>query len=218
MRYSAVIFDMDGTILDTLEDLKNAINYALTKNGYSARTSDEIREFLGSGIRSLLLMAMPTGVSEEEIEKVQSTYAAYYKEHCSVFTKPYDGIIKMISELKDAGVKTAVVSNKADFAVKILSNQYFDGLFYFAIGENEKGGINKKPSPDMVNMILSDLNIQKKDAVFVGDSDVDIYTAKNSGIDCISVKWGFRSEEFLIEHGAKTIVGKPEEIKNIVLG
>lgn len=217
MKYSAVIFDMDGTILDTLEDLKNAVNYALNKNGYPKRTPDEIRAFLGNGIRSLLIEAMPVGTSDEEIQKVQNTFAAYYKEHCAEYTKAYDGVAELIAELKSAGIKTAVVSNKADFAVAPLCRKYFDGLFDMAIGEKEKEGIRKKPSPDMVNIILSALKIDKKDAVFIGDSDVDIATAENSGIDCISVSWGFRTEDFLTEHGAKIIVSRPEEIKSIVL-
>lgn len=217
MKYSVAIFDMDGTILDTLKDLTNAMNYALKENGYPERTIDEIRAFLGNGISGMLKNVLPEGTVFEESEKVRKSFQAYYTEHCSIYTKPYDGIPELVSSLRANGVKTAVVSNKLDSAVNRLSKQYFDELFDISIGEKESEGIKQKPAPDMVNIILSVLNVEKNDCVFIGDSEVDIETAKNSGIDCICVNWGFRTESFLKEHGAPVIVETPEELKSKIL-
>lgn len=213
--YKLAIFDMDGTILDTLEDLKDSVNYALCECGYPERTYDEVRSFVGNGIRKLIERAVPDGTSLENIDNVHNTFTEHYKLHCADKTKAYDGIKPLISELRRNGIKTAVVSNKADYGVQELCREYFDGLFDYAVGERER--IRRKPAPDSVNEALRVLGFDKSEAVYIGDSDVDFETAKNAELPCISVLWGFRDEDFLRKIGAKTFVSKPSEILDIIL-
>ncbi len=215
MRYKLAVFDMDGTILNTLEDLADSTNYALKANGLPERTIDEVRRFVGNGIRLLIERAVPADTDKELTDKVFDTFKEYYKTHCAVKTRPYDGIKDVLSGLKKAGCLTAVVSNKADFAVQDLCKDYFKDLFDFAIGERE--GIKKKPAPDSVFEVLSKLNVEKADAVYIGDSDVDFATSVNARMDVIMVGWGFRDEEFLREKGAKRIIKQPSEILDIIL-
>ena len=215
MRYKLAVFDMDGTILNTLEDLADSTNYALKANGLPERTIDEVRIFLGNGIRLLIERAVPTDTDKELTDKVFDTFKEYYKTHCAVKTRPYDGIKDVLLELRKAGCLTAVVSNKADFAVQDLCKDYFDNLFDFAIGERE--GIKKKPAPDSVFEVLSKLNDEKDNAVYIGDSDVDFATSVNAGMDVIMVGWGFRDAEFLREKGVKRIIKQPSEILDIIL-
>lgn len=215
MKYRLAIFDMDGTILDTLEDLKNATNYALRTNGLPERTLDEVRQFVGNGILLLIQRAVPDDTEDIMIQQVFQTFTAYYAEHCADATNPYDGILPLIQSLRTAGIKTAVVSNKADFAVQELVKTYFDGCFDAAVGE--RTGIQKKPAPDSVYEVISALHMEKSDAIYIGDSDVDLATAKNAGLPCIAVEWGFRTHDFLVEHGADILVTKPEEILDILL-
>lgn len=210
MKYNLVIFDMDGTILNTLEDLTDSVNHALSDSGYPERTITEIKSFVGNGIRKLIERAVPDGTGTEDADKVYNTFTDYYKLHCADKTKPYDGIPKLLKDLRNFGCKTAVVSNKADYAVQELCRQYFDNMFDKAVGDRK--GIQKKPAPDSVNEVLLKLDVKKEKAVYIGDSDVDIETALNAGIDCIIVDWGFRDREFLISKGAQTIVSSPEEI------
>lgn len=210
MSYKLAIFDMDGTILDTLEDLTDSTNAALIANGFPPRTIEEVRSFVGNGIHRLIELAVPTGSDEASIESVFQTFTPYYKTHCAIKTKPYDGILALLEKLRAAGVKTAVVSNKADFAVQDLCRDYFPGLFDFAVGE--KDGIRRKPSPDSVLHVLDTLHIEKKDAVYIGDSDVDLKTSQNAGMDVIMVGWGFREEAFLKELGAPFVVHSAEEV------
>ena len=215
MRYKLAVFDMDGTILNTLEDLADSTTYALKANGLPERTIDEVRRFVGNGIRLLIERAVPTDTDKELTDKVFDTFKEYYKTHCAVKTRPYDGIKDVLLELRKAGCLTAVVSNKADFAVQDLCKDYFDNLFDFAIGERE--GIKKKPAPDSVFEVLSKLNVEKDDAVYIGDSDVDFATSVNAGMDVIMVGWGFRDAEFLREKGVKRIIKQPSEILDIIL-
>lgn len=210
MKYELVIFDLDGTILDTLEDLKNSTNYALTKSFYEVRTMDEVRSFVGNGIGKLIERAVPENSSEEEVSKVLADFTEHYASHCADNTKPYDGIIEVITEIRNRGYKTAVVSNKADFAVQDLCNKYFPGLFDFVVGEREN--IKRKPAPDSVKEVLKELDVKRKKAIYVGDSEVDIMTAKNAHISGISVTWGFRERNMLQVWGAQLIVDKPVEI------
>lgn len=216
MRYKAAVFDMDGTILNTIEDLTDSTNYALSFNGLPERSLEEVRCFVGNGIRKLIERAVPEGTSAGVINKVFETFTDYYKGHSAIKTRPYEGINQAIVRLRAAGVKTAVVSNKADFGVQDLCRDYFPGMFDFALGE--KSGMAKKPAPDMVEEALRSLGIDKKDAVYIGDSDVDIMTAKNSGLDVIMVGWGFRDEEFILEHGAPFVIHSTEELVNMILG
>lgn len=210
MKYSAVVFDLDGTILDTLLDLKNATNAALTQCGYPERTLEEVRMFVGNGIRKLIERAVPKGTSAEDTDKVHRAFTEYYKAHCADNTRPYNGIPKLLYDLKAAGVKTAVVSNKADYAVGELCRDYFDGLFDFYVGERE--GIRKKPAPDSVLEALKNIGVSVEQAVYIGDSDVDIDTAKNSGLAFIGVSYGFRGRGFLEAHGAVDIADSVEDI------
>ena len=214
MKYKLIIFDMDGTILDTLEDLKNSMNHALRLHNMSERTLDEIRSFVGNGILKLIERAAIEGTSPEKIKAIHKDFMAYYEMHCTDFTKPYDGVNDLIQKLRERGYKTAVVSNKAHGAVLDLCDQYFPNLFDLAIGERPE--IDKKPAPDMVNLVLEQLQVSREKAVYIGDSDVDVATARNSNLDMIAVDWGFRTREFLVEQGATTIVSKPEEILELV--
>ena len=216
MRYKLAVFDMDGTILNTLEDLADSTNYALKANGLPERTIDEVRRFVGNGIRLLIERAVPADSEPELVDEVFETFKKYYKTHCAVKTRPYDGIKEVLVSLRKAGCLTAVVSNKADFAVQDLCKDYFDGHFDFAVGERE--GIKKKPAPDSVYEVLTKLKTKKEDAVYIGDSDVDFATSVNAGMDVIMVGWGFRDEEFLREKGAKRIIKQPSEILDIILG
>ena len=178
------------------------------------RTLDEIRSFVGNGIRKLIERAVMPETSAEQIDVIHKDFMKHYEIHCADFTRPYDGINDLIKELRNRGYKTAVVSNKADGAVQDLCVQYFPGLFDLAIGERPE--IAKKPAADMVNLALNKLNVSKEKAVYIGDSDVDVATARNSKLDMIAVDWGFRTREFLMEQRAETIVSKPEEILELV--
>lgn len=210
MKYDLVIFDMDGTILNTLEDLADSLNATLCHFHYPEHTIEEVCSFVGNGIRLLIERGVPKGLKASQIDKVYDYFMIYYQEHCADKTKPYDGIRETIQKLRDAGIKTAVVSNKADCAVKELAEQYFQGLFDVAVGERE--GILKKPAPDGVNDVLRQLGVARNRAIYVGDSEVDVATAQNAQMDSLIVKWGFRKEDFLKEHGAKTLISNPEEI------
>ena len=215
MKYKLAIFDLDGTILDTLEDLADAVNYALKEQGYPQRTIEEVRRFVGNGIRKLIERAVPDGLTEEEISKVHQTFSAYYQKHCADKTRPYKGILPLLERLREAGCLTAVVSNKADVAVQPLCQQYYDGLFDYAVGERE--GIRRKPAPDAVQEVLRRLQVDAGEAVYIGDSEVDIQTAENAELDSIIVTWGFRDKAYLESQGGKRFVDRPEEIEEIVL-
>ncbi|MDY5703887.1 MAG: HAD family hydrolase [Lachnospiraceae bacterium] len=214
MKYKAVIFDMDGTILDTLDDLHHAMNHILEQYQMPVITRDQARRYVGNGIRKLIARAVPEGTSDETIDAMFADFLPYYNAHCREETKAYDGIVDLLTELKKRGYHIAVVSNKADTAVGILAEDYFPGLFEITVGE--RPGVKRKPAPDSVNEVLRILGIESKDAIYVGDSDVDMDTAKNANMDAIGVDWGFRGEEFLRNHGASTIVYKPEEILDLV--
>lgn len=208
--YSTYIFDLDGTLLDTLTDLMNSANFAVQSVGCPARTKQEICGFVGNGIKKLIERALPKCASQADFDRSFETFKAHYKQHCCDNTKPYDGILDMLRQLKAQGKKVAVVSNKADFATKELCRDYFGELVDICVGEKE--GVRKKPAADTVLMVMQELGVTPEQCVYIGDSDVDIKTAENSGLDCISVLWGFRSEEFLIDHGAKVFAQTPGEI------
>lgn len=210
----AVIFDLDGTLLNTLDDLADSTNYALSKFGYPTRTIEEVRQFVGNGVAKLIERAIPEGENNSNFEKCLSIFKENYAQNMYNKTAPYNGIIEMLSNLKSKGIKIAVVSNKFDLAVKELCKKYFEGFIDFAAGENEAQGIKKKPAPDTVISVLNEFNFAPEDAVYVGDSDVDIMTAKNSKMPCIIVTWGFRDEKFLLENGATILINAPSEIYN----
>ena len=217
MRYKLAIFDMDGTILDTIQDLADTMNYTLEVSGYPLRTLQEVKSFVGNGIRNLIRRAVPETVrgDEAEIERLYEVFSAHYKEHCADTTKPYEGICALLRQLKEAKIKTAVVSNKADFGVQELCARYFPGLFDVAIGEQP--GLAKKPAPDMVGQVLSRLAAAPKEAVYIGDSEVDIATAKNAAMDGVIVSWGFRDPAVLKEQGAMVIVSSVPELQALLL-
>ena len=210
----AVIFDLDGTLLNTLDDLADSTNYALSKFGYPTRTIEEVRQFVGNGVAKLIERAIPEGKNNSNFEECLAIFKENYAQNMYNKTAPYNGIIEMLSNLKSKGIKIAVVSNKFDLAVKELCKKYFEGFIDFAAGENEAQGIKKKPAPDTVISVLNEFNFAPEDAVYVGDSDVDIMTAKNSKMPCISVTWGFRDEKFLLENGATILINAPSEIYN----
>lgn len=213
-KINTVIFDLDGTLLDTLEDLKKATNYALKFCNMPECTLDEVRRFVGNGVRNLMIRAVPDGESNSEFERAFAIFKEYYGQHCNDATKAYDGIPQLLQELKDRGYALAIVSNKIDSAVQDLNHKYFPQVDV-AIGDREN--LRRKPEPDSVNLALDVLNKTKQEAIYVGDSDVDLQTAQNAGLPCISVLWGFRDKEFLIEHGATVFVKKPMEIIDVLL-
>ncbi len=215
MKYKAIIWDMDGTILDTLQDLHDSVNYILTSNGYSERTFEETRCAVGNGIRQLVALSVPRGEENPDFERLFGEFREYYSEHCQIKTRPYDGIGETLDALRAMGIKMAVVSNKIDPAVKELAAEFYPQLDY-ALGEI--AGVPRKPEPHMVLAALEAIGADKSETVFIGDSEVDILTAKNAGLPCISVLWGFRKKEELLPHGADTFVDKPCEIIKLIEG
>ncbi len=215
MGCNAAIFDMDGTILDTLDDIRDSINAALVWAGFPERSLDEVRAFIGNGAARLVERAVPAGTDSQTTEEVLAWYKPYYEAHAAVKTGPYPGIPAALSALKAAGVKLAVVSNKPDRAVKKLAERYFPGLFDAAIGVREGAAV--KPAPDTLFEAMALLGATAADTVYVGDSDVDIATAKNAGTLCISVTWGFRSEAFLRESGGTVFARDEEELRRLIL-
>lgn len=210
MKYKLVIFDMDGTILNTLDDLTDCTNYALKTNNLPERTIAEVKSFVGNGIRKLCERAVPADTEVATIDKVHESFKQYYFNHYAEKTRPYDGINELILKLRDMGYKTAVVSNKIDKAVQDLCRDYFPGLFDCAVGDRED--IRKKPYPDGVELALKTLGVAKEEAVYVGDSNVDFETAQNAGMDLIMVEWGFREKDYLMSLGATQFIATPDEI------
>ena len=213
--YRTAIFDLDGTLLDTLQDLADSANYALALHGLPARTVEEVRRFVGNGVGLLIRRAVPEGTPETLERRVLRDFRAHYLLNMENKTAPYPGIPELLDALRAAGVRTAVVSNKFDGAVKGLCQNYFGDRIRAAIGESQ--GVARKPAPDTVFRALEELGMPREGAVYVGDSDVDIETAKNAGLPCISVSWGFRSRTFLTEHGAQTIADTVEELRELLL-
>ena len=214
MDKDTIIFDLDGTLLNTLEDLHACINYAIDYCGYPKRSLSEIRNFVGNGIKKAIERALPKGTSEEEIDKVIIIFKKYYQEHMTEYTKPYNGIIELLEELKEKGYKIGVVSNKYDKAVKVLCKDYFGDLVQTAIGESKE--IEKKPNPNGVLKAIKEVNSTVERTIYVGDSEVDIQTAKNANVPCISVLWGFKDKEFLEANGGYIFAKVPEDIIKII--
>ncbi len=237
MKYKAAVFDMDGTVLDTVGDLTDAINHTMKQLGYRGNFTDEdAKLFFGSGVRVALTRAFAVlnGIADgydllkvgtenddispridmDEVSKAEAIYKPYYSTHNDIKTGEYPGITKLLKDLREAGILTAVVSNKPDDSVIALSDNLFNGLFDICLGEKE--GIKRKPAPDMTLKVLKELGVETKDAVYIGDSEIDLLTAENSGLDCIAVSWGFRSRDYLKAHNAKVIVDSAEEIRSIL--
>lgn len=208
--YKLIAFDLDGTILNTLDDLCDSVNYVLTEFDFPTRTLEEVRRFVGNGVLKLIERAVPCNTNEEVILKVFKRFSEYYLTHSAIKTKPYDGIIELLEELRKRGYKIAVVSNKIHPAVVSLCNKYFPNLIDISLGEEQIRP--KKPNSDMLEYVLKELNISKKETVYVGDSEVDVETAINTEVDYISVDWGFKTKEFLIQKGSKNIVSTMTEL------
>lgn len=213
-QYETVIFDLDGTLLDTLEDLKEAVNYALSVCDMPKRSLEEVRRFVGNGIRRLMQRAVVDGEDNPQFEHAFAEFQSYYKLHCNDNTRPYPGVMELLAKLKEKGYHLAIVSNKADFAVKELQEIYFKRAVEAAIGERE--GVARKPAKDTVMQALHEMGVPAEGAIYVGDSDVDIMTAANAGIPCISVTWGFRDREFLKEHGATRFADNTGELIRLI--
>jgi len=212
MTYKVYIFDLDGTLLDTLGDLAAAVNYALRTHGMPEHSIDDVRRFVGNGVRKLMERAIPDGAANPQFDETFATFRQYYMTHSLDTTRPYEGIPETLAVLKERGCRLAVVSNKMMAATQELCQHFFPDTIEVAIGENEAEGIRKKPAPDTVFAALRQLGVGEEWAVYVGDSDVDLETARQSGLPCISVLWGFRDRDFLIKHGAKTFISAPQEL------
>ncbi len=215
MKYALVIFDLDGTLLDTLEDLTDSTNNCMRKFGFPEHTKEEVRGFVGNGIRKLIERSLPVDTAETVIEECFREFKIQYQSHCAIKTRPYDGIPELLQTMKAAGIHTAVVSNKADAPAKELCRRYFPGLLDAVVGERE--GIRRKPAPDTVNEVIRLFGIPREEVIYIGDSDVDIQTAQNAGVACIGVDWGFRERHVLKEAGAKNIVSAVSELLSLLL-
>ena len=211
-HYHTYIFDLDGTLLDTLDDLTSAVNHALRTYGMPEHSRDDVRRFVGNGVRLLMTRAIPGGEQNPLFEAAFGTFRQYYLNHSLDQTRPYDGIPELLATLRQQGCRLAVVSNKFDAATKELCRHFFADTIEVAVGEHEAEGIRKKPAPDTVNEALSQLGTDRSSTVYVGDSDVDLETARNAGLPCISVLWGFRDKDFLLANGATTFVTSPQEL------
>ena len=216
MAYRTVLFDMDGTLLDTLEDLRESTNHVLRELGHPERSLEEVRRFVGNGAEMLIRRAVPDGTGEEEILRALGMFRSYYAAHCKEKTRVYDGMLALLDALRARGIKTAVVSNKPDEAVKKLSEEYFGGRMDYAVGA--KDGRRCKPYPDMVDAALEALGETREGAVYIGDSEVDVQTGLNAGLPVIAVSWGFRSRETIAEAGATVIADDAAALAKLLLG
>lgn len=214
MKYNTIIFDLDGTLMDTLKDLWLSVNYSLRTNNLPERSLEEVRTYVGNGVRLLIQRAIPEGSDEQTLNAVLQTFKEYYQAHCKDNSAPYDGIVDAMRTLRQQGRRIAIVSNKPQFGVTELHEEWFKDLAEVAVGERE--GVRRKPAPDMVEVALKELGVSKDGAVYIGDSDVDINTAVNSGMPCVSVLWGFRDKDFLTKHGATQFAEKPSDLLNIL--
>lgn len=215
MKYNTIIFDLDGTLLNTLDDIAGSVNIMLQKEGYPPRTREDIREFIGNGAKNLVRKALPEDVSEEEVIRCFAVYKKLYLDGMFQKTAPYEGIDAALRELKSLGVKLGVVSNKPDDATREMCKFYFNGILDAVIGDNPER--KKKPAPDNIYEIMKLLDSDKTKTLYVGDSDVDMETAKNAGLDCAGVTWGYRPEEMLTEHGADYIIEEPRQLIHLIV-
>ena len=212
MGCRAVLFDMDGTVLDTLEDLWAAVNVSLGRFGLPEASRDAVRAGLGNGAAHLIACVAP----EERREEVLAFYKPYYDAHCNIKTRPYPGILPLMARLRARGVKQAIISNKPDPAVQELASFFFPGLLETAVGESER--VRVKPNPDAILAAAAEMGVALADCVYVGDSEVDVLAAKNAGLRCVSVCWGFRGEEELKAAGAKHLAHDAGELERILEG
>ena len=214
-RYDAVLFDLDGTLLNTLEDLTDAVNHTLRQFGFPTRTADEVRQFVGNGVRMLIERVLPQGAADPAMESALAEFRRYYTAHCDVHTHPYDGVPEMLAALQEAGIRLGIVSNKNDSAVQALAETFFGSLVSVAVGGSDN--IPRKPAPQMPLLALDTLNATPERTLYVGDSDVDAQTALNAGMDCMLVSWGFRGRELLEAQHPRFLVDDAAEIPALVL-
>lgn len=214
MKYDTILFDLDGTLLDTLEDLTDSVNLMLEKEGYPARTSDNIKAYIGNGARELIRKALPEGISEEEISRCLSEYRKIYRRNMFHKTHPYEGITETLQILKRMGVRIGVVSNKPNDATREMCSIYFGDSVDAAIGDNSER--RKKPEPDNILEVLSQMGSNRENTLYVGDSEVDVATAKNAVLDCAGVAWGYRPKELLMEMGADYIIVNPLQLIDMI--
>lgn len=215
MRYKTVLWDLDGTLLNTLTDLHNSVNHALAQCGLPAVTAQQVSAGTGNGVRELLMACTPEGEKCPRFRDVCDAFVAHYDKHSSDFTAPYAGIPEVLAALKAAGATLGIVSNKLDWAVKQLGELHFHGMMAVCVGERE--GVRRKPAPDVILAALEELGIAREEAVYIGDSEIDVLTAKNVGMDCIAVTWGFRTRQQLLEAGATVLVDTPQELQALLL-
>lgn len=213
-HYDTILFDLDGTLLNTLGDLRAGVNHALKRYGYPLRTLSEVRDFIGNGIPTLIRRCLPQKGAEADFDAVLAAFYAHYRANIDRYTVPYDGIAPLLQELKRRGCRLGVVSNKNHREVEVLSKRFFGDTFDVAIGSSDT--MPRKPAPNSVNAALAALGSEKARSLYVGDSQVDIETAKNAEIDLITVTWGYRDISFLIKSGAKTLIDRPEELLKVV--
>jgi len=214
MKYNTVIFDLDGTLLDTLQDLTDSVNYVMDEFGFPNHTVAEVRSFVGNGILNLMSLCIPGGKDNDKLMPAYELYKKHYAEHCLDKTVPYPGMMEVVKELKANGCKLGVVSNKFDIGTQMLMKKNFPDMFDFVMGET--AGIKKKPAPDSVEKALEVMGSTKEEAVYVGDSDVDIQTAVNSGLKCISVTWGFRDRDMLEKLNPGMLADTMDELRALL--
>lgn len=211
---NTVIFDLDGTLLNTLEDLADSVNYALKVHGLPERSLEEIKSFVGNGVRNLMQLSTPGGFDNPLYESCLEAFREHYSNNMNNKTRPYEGIMELLAELAGKNCKLAIVSNKFDRAVKELAREFFGEYITVAIGES--GGLRKKPEPDCVFAALKELSAEACEAIYIGDSEVDVRTARNAGMPCIGVTWGFRSKEQLEASGADHIIDSPRKLLQLL--
>ncbi|MDD3174229.1 MAG: HAD family hydrolase [Herbinix sp.] len=214
MKYNTVIFDLDGTLLNTLDDLRDSLNEILTRKGYSTRSLEDVKHFVGNGVRNLVRLSVPEHCSDEEVSLILEEFKEHYNHNMQNKTRPYNGIMELLLDLNRFNYKIAIVSNKFDSAVKSLANTYFGNLISVAIGESTD--IKRKPAPDSIFTAVEELGSDLNRTVLVGDSETDIRTAKNAGIACIGVTWGFRCREVLRSEGADFLIDTPRELLTLI--
>ena len=214
MKYTTIVFDCDGTLLDTLTDLRNAVNYVLRAHDLPERSVPEVKAALGNGIAHLMRQSLPDSISEAEFNTYLDEFKAYYGEHLQDYTAPYPGMLDVLDTLRAKGYKLAIVSNKIQEGITPLNKEYFGHRLPVAIGE--RPGLQRKPAPDMVLQALKELDSTQSESIYIGDSEVDVATAKNSGLLCIGVTWGFRDEQLHKDLGVKYIARKAEDIVTII--
>ena len=215
MKYKAAIFDLDGTLLNSLDDLCDAVNATMDHYGYPRPTLAEVRASVGNGVERLIALSLPDGLDTPDFDKIAAYYRSYYAAHSEVKTAPYDGVLDLIDRLESAGVKTAVVSNKPNGATVKLCAKYFPRISVVG-GEREAEGVRRKPYPDMVCRAVEEMGLTSSDCVYIGDSEVDVLTAKNASMECITVLWGFRDRDELERKGAYRFALTTDEVFRLI--